>query len=133
NVRIWRCDGVDEIELVAIHGTSDPLGTRRSKTAHPWIVAIQALAERRTVQIEDVEVLDDDALEGYRPRVGETATAGQRSRLSTPIWRDGEPVGAITVARDERRPFHPEEVALIETFAAQAVIAMENARLFNDL
>jgi GAF domain-containing protein len=53
--------------------------------------------------------------------------------LAVPMLRDGHPVGAITVGREAARPFPSEQIALLRTFAQQAVIAIENVRLFNEL
>ena len=62
------------------------------------------------------------------------AVAGNfRSILSVPLMRDGRPIGAIAVGRPEAGPFPDSQIALLRTFADQAVIAIENVRLFNEL
>jgi class 3 adenylate cyclase len=84
----------------------------------------RSLLERRVVHIEDVlqdpeyELLDLQKLAGYR------------TMLSVPMLREGEPIGAIAVARNQVRPFEEVEIRLVETFAGHAVIAIENVRLF---
>jgi signal transduction histidine kinase len=58
---------------------------------------------------------------------------GYRAALATPLLREGTAIGALTVMRMEPRPFSEQQIALGESFAAQAVIAIENARLFDEL
>jgi PAS domain S-box-containing protein len=86
----------------------------------------RAACDRRSIHVHDLA-----AEEGEYP-VGSTNSKreGHRTTLGTPLLREGAPVGVILVRRSEVRPFSDEQIALIETFADQAVIAIENARLF---
>jgi GAF domain-containing protein len=87
----------------------------------------RALVEGRTVHIPDV-VADP---EFERPQA--PAVIGVRAGVGVPLLREGKVVGILSVLRTEPRPFSPKQIELAETFADQAVIAIENVRLFNDV
>jgi GAF domain-containing protein len=90
----------------------------------------RAILERRTIHIEDIVPL----LEIEYPLVREAAIAvGARTHLAAPLMREGVPIGAILIRRTTVQPFTDSQIELLETFAAQAVIAIENVRLFTEL
>src|SRR6185503_16926362 len=89
----------------------------------------RAFLQKRTIHIADILPL----LKREYPKArANQARIGWRSLVSVPLMRKGEPIGTINVWRREARAFSPHEIAVLETFAAQAVIAIENARLFNE-
>jgi len=92
-------------------------------------IAGRAIVDKRIVHVEDVVAL----LDTEYPDVREIQAAiGFRTALNVPLLRDGEAIGVIAIFREEVRAFGPAEIALVETFADQAVIAIENVRLFNE-
>ena len=89
----------------------------------------RAVVDRRTIHVADL------AAEGEEFPVGAAYAReyGHRTTLVTPLMREGVPLGALMVRRAEVRPFSEKQIKLLETFAAQAVIAIENVRLFQEL
>jgi GAF domain-containing protein len=88
------------------------------------------MIERRTVHVPDIEAATMSDFPDSRPTF---ELVGHRSQVVVPLLSRGEPVGVLAVHRQELRPFTDREIALLETFADQAVIAIENARLFQEL
>jgi signal transduction histidine kinase/putative methionine-R-sulfoxide reductase with GAF domain len=127
---ILRIEG-DEFRRVAEHG---PIPKNRGATpfATPGdraTVAGRAVMDRRTIQVPDA--LEADA---EYPETGARAKRlGFRTLLATPLLREGVPLGVILIRRSEVRPFSDQQIRLLETFADQAVIAIENVTLFHEI
>ena len=89
----------------------------------------RAVFERRTIHVYDLAAEESEYPQGSK----HARIDGHRTTLATPMLREGVPVGAILIRRTEVRPFSQKQVHLVTTFADQAAIAIENARLFNEL
>ena len=123
---IHRIDG-DQIRVVANCGPL-PGRDRGILPIDRNSIPGRAIIERRTLHIDDLGALPEDDLRARFAR-----TIGVRTVLATPLLREGIPIGTIHIRRMEVRPFTEKQVKLLETFAAQAVIAIENVRLFQEL
>src|SRR5262249_23847437 len=88
-----------------------------------------AILDRETIHVHDLATSEADFPDAQTRSVA----MGVRTALSTPLLREGVSIGAIHVRRKEVRPFSNREIRLLETFASQAVIAIENVRLFKEL
>ena len=127
---VFRFDG-QMIHLEALRNIS-PEGAAAIRAAFPMPLSragasARAIMTRRIVHITDVRDDPEYALQGL------AQVAAYRCILSVPMLRDGVPIGTITVAADRTTPFPDKQVALLQTFADQAVIAVENARLFTEI
>jgi two-component system, NtrC family, sensor kinase len=127
DANIFRLDG-DVLRLVAHHGPLVvPLGHVVSATRGS--VTGRAVLDRQTVQAADLQTEVDEF-----PDSSPTAQKfGYRTTLGVPLLREGKAIGAISLRRTEVQPFTEKQIALLQTFADQAVIAIENVRLFKEL
>jgi class 3 adenylate cyclase len=131
DVTIFELDGQD-IRVAAHWGAVPHLGILEIGFRFPCTrgsVAGRTVLERRPVHVSDLQAEAEDFPEGsaLARRLGHRTIAG------VPLLREGVAVGTIQLRRTEVNPFTDKQMALLETFAARAVIAIENARLLNEL
>jgi GAF domain-containing protein/anti-sigma regulatory factor (Ser/Thr protein kinase) len=93
------------------------------------LITGRAILDRRTIQIADILAEGDEFPEGRRLAL----QTGFRTALAVPLVHAGEAIGVIFIRRTEVRPFTERQIELVNTFADQAVIAIENTRLFEEV
>ena len=128
---VTRFDGTI-LQIVALYGVTRDVLEAVQRSAHPVSadsegISARVLRTRGVVHVADV--LRDDTYDLKEEARG----GGWRSGLGVPILRDGEVTGVIFVGRATPGLFTDQQVALLQTFAEQALIAIENVRLFTEL
>jgi GAF domain-containing protein len=115
--------GGDFLHLVAHHGPIPVVGTLPLTRG---FLTARVVLDRRTLQYTDMQAETDE----YPEHSERARRLGFRTMLAVPLIRADDAIGVIAIRRTEVHPFSDRQIALLETFANQAVIAIENTRLF---
>jgi GAF domain-containing protein len=118
----------DDLRFSAHHG-SIPIGIEKWPINRNW-TAGRAFLDRKPIHIHDLRANENAEFSDGREL---SLRMGHRSILSVPLLRENESIGAIVLRRMEVHPFSDKQIALLQTFADQAVIAIGNVRLFEEV
>jgi two-component system, NtrC family, sensor kinase len=130
------CDSFDAVLFmregeslgVAAHYGPIPIDFVKWPLSRSWTNG-RAVIDRKSIHVQDLQAEKAEFPDGYVM----AQRMGHRTSLSIPLLRGEEAIGSLTIRRTEIRPFTARQIELAETFADQAVIAIENVRLFEEV
>jgi GAF domain-containing protein/sensor histidine kinase YesM len=131
------CDAIDAVVLLkdgndlrfSEHHGSIPIGLEKWPINRTW-TAGRAFLDQKPVHVHDLRSSEGDEFPDGREL---SLRMGHRSILSVPLLRENESIGAIVLRRAEVQPFNDKQITLLQTFADQAVIALGNVRMFEEV